>query len=118
MSEYSKYITICLEDNNYWLHTVENYVLKRFKNLTLQLPYYRPVVSKCHRNQDVTLSAVAVVIVDVSQMKAYDKKSFVTSSFDQSMTLWQADDGKAVSVFRGTAKQSVSLEVRQSSQCL
>ena len=100
MSEYSKYITICLEDNNYWLHTVENYVLKRFKNLTLQLPYYRPVVSKCHRNQDVTLSAV--VIGDVSQMKAYDKKSFVTSSFDQSMTLWQADDGKAVSVFRGT----------------
>jgi len=34
-------------------------------------------------------------------MKAFDNMSFVTSSFDQSMTLWNEEDGKAVSVFKG-----------------
>ncbi|KAK2192465.1 hypothetical protein NP493_31g06100 [Ridgeia piscesae] len=38
---------------------------------------------------------------EILQMKAFDNMSFVTSSFDQSMTLWNAEDGKAVSVFKG-----------------
>lgn len=35
------------------------------------------------------------------QIKAYNKNSFVTTSFDQTIKLWKVDDGKDICHFRG-----------------
>lgn len=38
---------------------------------------------------------------EVIQVKPYGRRKFVTSSFDQTMSLWNADDGKLNHHFKG-----------------
>ena len=41
------------------------------------------------------------------QVKALNNKRFVTSSFDQSMVLWNAEDGKLCGHFRGNYRKTL-----------